>query len=110
MAFMSLGFGMLISALTSKYRDLTFVMTFAVQLWMYITPIVYPLSEVPSQYRLFILINPMTAIVEFFRKAFLGPSALEPIHLAISIITTIICFTLGTILFSRTEKTFMDTV
>ena len=96
--------------MTAKYRDLSFAMGFFVQLWMYLTPIVYPLSEVPNQYRLFILINPMTAVVEFFRKAFFGISILEPVHFAISIITTLICFTIGIILFNRTEKSFMDTV
>ena len=110
MAFMSLGFGILISALTSKYRDLTFVMTFAVQLWMYITPIVYPLTSVPEKYRIIFALNPMTAIVESFRGAFLGVSSIEPIHIIISITTTITVFIIGIIMFYRVEKTFMDTV
>ena len=110
MGILSIGIGLIISSMTAKYRDLTFALGFFVQLWMYLTPIVYPLSEVPNEYRLFILLNPMTAIVEFFRKSFLGISALEPIHYLISIITTIICFILGVILFNRTEKSFMDTV
>jgi lipopolysaccharide transport system permease protein len=110
MAFTSLGFGILISALTSKYRDLTFVMTFAVQLWMYITPIVYPLTSVPEKYRIIIALNPMTAIVESFRGAFLGVSSIEPIHIIISITTTITVFIIGIIMFYRVEKTFMDTV
>ena len=110
MAFTSLGFGILISALTSKYRDLTFAMTFAVQLWMYITPIVYPLTSVPEKFRIFIAINPMTGIVESFRGAFLGVSSVEPIHIIMSVTTTILVFSIGIILFYRVEKSFMDTV
>ena len=110
MAILSVGLGLIISAATAKYRDLTFAMGFLVQLWMYLTPIVYPLSEVPEKYKIFILINPMTAVVESFRFAFLGVSALTLQELIISIIVSIILFILGFIVFSRVEKTFMDTV
>ena len=110
MAVMGLGFGILISSLTTKYRDLTFAMTFVVQLWMYATPVVYPLSIVPGKYRLFAALNPMTSIVECFRAAFLGTSSIEPIHVAMSVTTTLLVFGAGVIMFSRIEKTFMDTV
>ena len=110
MAILGLGFGILISALTTKYRDLTFVMGFAVQLWMYATPVVYPLSIVPEKYRILAVLNPMTSIVESFRGAFLGTSAIEPVHIAISVSITLLVFFAGVIMFSRIEKTFMDTV
>jgi len=110
MAFLGLGFGILISALTTKYRDLTFAMGFGIQLWMYATPIVYPLSVIPHKYRLLVALNPMTSVVECFRGAFLGVSSIEPIHIALSVIITCMVFFTGIILFSRIEKTFMDTV
>ena len=110
MAVLSVGMGLLISSLTAKYRDLTFAMGFLVQLWMYLTPVVYPLSEVPEGLRLIILFNPMTAVVEAFRGAFLGVSSLTPAGLALSIALTLIVFVLGAITFGRVEKNFMDTV
>lgn len=110
MAVLSVGMGLLISALTAKYRDLTFAMGFLVQLWMYLTPIVYPLSEVPDNLRTIILINPMTAVVESFRGAFLGATSLTIGELALSITLTILVFIGGVIVFNRVEKTFMDTV
>jgi lipopolysaccharide transport system permease protein len=110
MAVMGLGYGVLISSVTTKYRDLTFAMTFLVQLWMYATPVVYPLSIVPEKYRIFAVMNPMTSIVESFRMAFLGKSSIEPFHIAISVTVTILVFIVGLIMFSRIEKTFMDTV
>ena len=110
MAVLGLGFGILISSLTTKYRDLTFAMGFAVQLWMYATPVVYPLSIVPEKYRMLSAMNPMTSIVESFRAAFLGASAIEPVHIACSVTITLLVFIVGIIMFSRIEKTFMDTV
>ena len=110
MAVLGVGAGMLISALTAKYRDLTFAMSFVVQLWMYLTPIVYPLSQVPDKYRVFILINPMTVVVESFRGAFLGVSSVTLHELAFSIVLTVLIFFAGLIAFTRVEKTFMDTV
>ena len=110
MAISSIGFGMMISALTAKYRDLAFAMSFMIQLWMYLTPIVYPLSQVPEKYRLFILINPMTAVVESFRGAFLGVNSITPQELLFSIFLSILFFISGIVIFSRVERTFMDTV
>ena len=110
MAVMGLGFGILISSLTAKYRDLTFVMTFAIQIWMYATPIVYPLSIVPEKYRILAVLNPMTSVVESFRAAFLGTSSIELVHIVISVTITLLVFIAGVIMFSRIEKTFMDTV
>ena len=110
MAVLSVGVGLIISAATAKYRDLSFAMGFFVQLWMYLTPVVYPLSEVPDRYQIFILINPMTAVVESFRAAFFGASSLMSQELILSIILTILIFLGGIIVFSRVEKTFLDTV
>tara|TARA_B100001964_G_C14224800_1_gene597095 strand:+ start:1379 stop:2230 length:852 start_codon:yes stop_codon:yes gene_type:complete len=110
MALLSLGFGILISSLTTKYRDLTFVMTFGVQLWMFATPIVYPLSIVPENYRFWIALNPMTSVVELFRDVFFQNSSITSLHIFMSIITTIIIFLIGVINFNRMEKNFMDTI
>ena len=110
MAILSLGFGSLISALTAKYRDLTFAMTFFVQIWMYLTPIVYPFSQVPEKYQIYYLINPMVSIVELFRSAFLGTQPIDIEIIVISIFITFIIFILGLLMFNRTEKSFIDTV
>ena len=110
MAVLGLGFGVLISSLTTKYRDLTFAMTFALQIWMYVTPIVYPLSAVPEKYRLLLALNPMCSVVECFRLAFLGSSSIEIIHILVSVCVTVIVFIAGVIMFSRVEKNFIDTV
>ena len=109
-ALLSVGFGMLVSALTAKYRDLTMAMTFMIQLWMYMTPIVYPLSEVPENYRFLILLNPMTAPVEIFREALLGVGSITSQGIYLSVSITVIFFLLGSVLFNRVEKNFMDTV
>ena len=110
MAILSVGMGLIISAITTKYRDLNFAMGFLIQLWMYMTPIVYPLSEVPEKYKIFIVINPMTAVVESFRSIFLGTDFISVTSLLISITITVVVFLLGIIIFNRNEKTFMDTI
>ena len=110
MAILGLGFGILISSLTTKYKDLVFVMSFFVQLWMYATPIVYPLSIIPEKYRLLAAINPMTSVVETFRGAFLGVSTITANHIIVSVAVTIFIFFIGFLLFHRIEKSFMDTV
>lgn len=110
MAVLGLGIGILVSSLTTKYRDLTFAMSFAVQLWMYATPVVYPLSIIPEKYRILVALNPMTSIVESFRGIFFSTSVIEPIHIIISVFITVLVFSAGIIMFSRIEKTFMDTV
>ena len=107
---LSIGVGLIISAATAKYRDLSFAMGFLIQLWMYISPIVYPLSEVPERYKIFILINPMTAVIESFRGSFLGVSSVSFEAILISVITTILLFITGLVIFTRVEKTFMDSV
>jgi lipopolysaccharide transport system permease protein len=110
MASLGLGTGIIFSALTTKYRDLRFLLAFGVQLLMYATPVIYPLSAIPGKYRFFILANPMTPIIETFRYGFLGSGTFDPIHLAYSTAFTAAMLSLGILLFSRIERTFMDTV
>ncbi len=110
MAFLGMGVGLLISALTVKYRDLVFVVGFGVQLWMYATPIVYPISQAPVKWQWFFALNPMASIVETFRHAFLGGGVINISHLLVGLVITMIIFFMGLILFSRAEKNFMDTV
>lgn len=110
LATLGLGFGILIASVTTKYRDLTFAVGFGVQLWMYATPIVYPLSQVPAKWVWLFVLNPMTAIVESFRYAFLGAGAIQAWQLGVSFGMTVVILAIGIVLFSRIEKTFMDTV
>lgn len=110
MAALALGIGIIISSLTTKYRDLRFLIGFGVQLWMYATPVVYPISVVPAQWKWVLILNPMTPIIEIFRHAFLGSGQVDPGQLGISLIITLSLFLIGVVLFSRIEKSVMDTV
>jgi lipopolysaccharide transport system permease protein len=110
MAGMGLGLGIIVSSLTTKYRDLQQLVGFGVQLIMYGTPIIYPLSSIEGAWRWAILANPMTPIVEVFRLAFLGTSSLSPIYLIYSAVFVIIVMFVGTMIFNHVENTFMDTV
>jgi lipopolysaccharide transport system permease protein len=110
MAGFGLGFGILISSLTTRYRDLRYLVTFGVQLWMYLTPVVYPVSSVPEALRPLILANPLTPIVETFRYAFLGSGTLNLLNLLYSFGFMLVILVLGMLLFHRVEATFMDTV
>lgn len=110
MAILGMGFGVLISSLTTKYRDLTFVVGFGVQLWMYATPIVYPLSQVPQNWKYLYTLNPMTSVIQTFRYAFLGAGAVDIWQNAIGFGISIIVLLVGIVLFNRVEKTFMDTI
>ena len=107
---LGLGFGILISSLTTKYRDLNFALGFIVQLWMFATPIVYPLSLIPEKYQLLAALNPMTSIVEIFRGAFLGQSTIDSFQIILSIFLTFFLLIIGLLLFNRVERNFMDTV
>lgn len=110
MALLSLGAGILVSSLTTKYRDLTFVMTFAVQLWMYASSVVIPASSIPEKYLPVYMLNPMASVIEAFRYAFLGKGVVNPTYVIISWAVTLLILFGGIILFSRIEKSFMDTV
>ncbi len=110
MGGLGLGCGIIVSALTTRYRDLTVLVTFGVQLLMYATPVVYPLSAVPEQYRLLVAANPIAPLVETFRYAFLGAGTVSPGHLAYSAAVTLLLLIIGTAMFNHVERTFIDTV
>ena len=110
MAALGLGAGIIVSSLTTRYRDLQVLVGFGVQLLMYATPIVYPLSAVPDKYRWLVLMNPMTSVIEAFRYAFLGNGAFNILYLSYSTGATLLILFLGILLFNHVEKTFMDTV
>ena len=110
LAALALGFGIIISSLTTKYRDLAVLVTFGVQLWMYATPVVYPASQISGKLKTLMMLNPVSPIVETFRYAFLGSGSIPWNYLGISVITTLVVLFAGVVLFSRVEKTFMDTV
>lgn len=107
---LALAFGMIISALTTKYRDLVFLLTFGVQLLMYATPVIYPLSAISSKYAWLIRLNPMTSIVETFRYGFLGSGQVELSGLLYTTVFTIVSLAIGTVIFNKIERGFMDTV
>lgn len=108
---MGLGFGIIVSSMTTKYRDLSMLVGFGVQLWMYITPIVYPLSTLgDGPMKMLLLLNPVTMPVEVFRFALLGQGTIIPEYLAISWAFTLLVAVFGIMIFNRVEKTFMDTV
>lgn len=109
-ALLGLGFGIIFSSLTTKYRDLTILISFGVQLWMYATPIVYPVSAVSDKYKSILMLNPMSSIIETFRYAYLGSGLLPLKELINSAVVTIVVLGIGIIIFSKVEKTFIDTV
>ena len=111
LGLLGLGCGIIISSLTTKYRDLVILIDFGAQLWMYATPIVYPISMMEEGLlRKLILLNPVSASVEFFRYALLGQGSVCPWYLAISWAVTFLVVVLGIMVFNKVEKTFMDTV
>jgi lipopolysaccharide transport system permease protein len=110
MALLGLGLGLIITALTTKYRDLAFLVTFGIQLLMYTTTVIYPLSSAPAKYKTLISLNPMTGIIECFRFAFLGQGQLTWSTIGYSTVFTLVALVLGILIFNKTEKTFVDTV
>ncbi len=113
MGFLGLGFGIIITSMTTKYRDLKFLITFGVQLLMYASPIVFPLSLVSEkypQYKIFLLANPITSIIEAFKYAFLGVGEFNWLYLGYSLSFTVVLLFIGLIVFNKVEKSFMDTV
>ena len=109
-ALHGMSWGLIISSLTTKYRDLKFLISFGVQLLMYATPIIYPLSASPEKYRWILELNPLTPILEAFKYSCMGCGALNWSGLLYSFIFMLVSLFLGVIIFSRQEKTFMDTV
>lgn len=110
MAGLGLGFGLIITAYTTKYRDLVMLLQFGVQLFMYATPVIYPLSTVPDKYHWLSVLNPMTSVIETFKFSFLGRGTFEWHYLAYSFGFMVVLLFLGIAIFNRTEKNFMDTV
>jgi lipopolysaccharide transport system permease protein len=110
MALLGLGLGMIISALTTKYRDLQFLIQFGVTLLMYATPVIYPLSSIPAEYKKWIILNPMTAVIEAFRYGFLGKGDFSIWSLGYTSLVTVIILLVGIVYFNKTERTFIDTV
>ncbi|MBS4062411.1 MAG: ABC transporter permease [Bacteroidetes bacterium] len=109
-AGLSLGFGIIFSSLTTKYKDLTFLLQFIVQLWMYATPVIFPLNSIPADKQWLLVLNPMTAVVETFKYGFIGQGIFSWTHLAYSSGFMIVLLLVGIIVFNKVEKSFMDTV
>jgi lipopolysaccharide transport system permease protein len=110
MAGLGLGFGIIVSSLTTKYRDLRFLVQFGVQLLQYITPVIYPLSSMSPKYQALIRLNPLTSVVEAFRYAYLGSGSINLFQLGYSFAIMLIAIAVGAVIFNRVEATFMDTV
>jgi lipopolysaccharide transport system permease protein len=113
LAGLGLGFGIIISSMTTKYRDLKFLITFAIQLWMYATPVIYPLSVMKGNYEKYIWLiqaNPVTAVMETFKYGFLGQGTFSWLALSYSFIFTIIVLFTGIFIFNRVERSFMDVI
>lgn len=111
LAGFGLGFGMIVSSLTTKYRDLTILFSFIVQLWMYGTPVIYPLSTITNEKLLLAMkLNPITAIVETFKYSTLGAGTFSWYMLGYSFIFMVVVFFIGLVMFNREQRSFMDTV
>lgn len=113
MALLGMGLGLIVSAMTTKYKDLTFLISFGVQLLMYATPIIYPMSvakEKFAEYVYLLELNPMTNLIEAFRYGFLGSGQFSLGGLLYSSVVTFVIFVLGIIIFNKTEKNFIDTI
>ena len=110
MALLGMGFGIIISSLTTKYRDLQVLVSFGVSLWMYATPIVYAASSLSEKAYAILMLNPIAPIIEIMRYGWLGAGTVSLFHWGVSWITTIVVVFVGIIMFNRVEKTFMDTV
>lgn len=113
LAGLSFGFGILISSMTTKYRDLKFLITFAVQLWMYASPVIYPLSVMQGKYEKYVWLlqaNPVTSILETFKYGFLGQGTFSWLSLGYSGIFTVLILFLGILVFNKVEKSFMDVI
>ncbi len=110
MGALGLGLGIIVSAMTTRYRDLRFLVQFGVQLFMYATPVIYPTSSIPERFHWLILANPMAPVIETFRYGFLGAGTVNLLHLSYSFLMTFIILIAGAALFNRVERTFEDTI
>ncbi len=109
-AALSLGVGIWLSALTAKYRDFALLSGFVIQLWMYATPVIYPLSQIPERWRWIAIVNPMAMPVEILKYMFLGQGVIVPAYMAASVGLTVLALVSGVAVFNKVEKTFIDTV
>lgn len=109
-AMLGMGTGLIISSITTKYRDLNILVSFGVSLWMYITPVVYPVSQIPSGLRKIMLLNPVAPIVETYRYAFMGCGAFHWVYWILSLFVTVFVLLVGIVIFNKVEKNFIDTV
>lgn len=109
-AAQGLGFGLIFSSLTTKYRDLVFLLVFGINLWQYATPIIYPVSSIPDKYLWIVNLNPMTSPLELFKIAFLGTSAVDWGNFSYSVCVTIFILFLGILMFNKVQRDFMDTI
>ncbi|MBO4874570.1 MAG: ABC transporter permease [Bacteroidales bacterium] len=109
-AGLALGFGIIFSSMTTKYRDLTFLLQFGVQLWMYATPVIYPLSTMPADKQWIFQLNPMTSIIETFKYGAIGQGTFSWLWLAYSFGFMLLMLFMGIMIFNKVEKDFMDTV
>ncbi|TDH20904.1 ABC transporter permease [Segetibacter sp. 3557_3] len=110
MALLGLGSGLIITAMTTKYRDLAFLVTFGIQLLMYATPVIYPLSSAPEDYRFILSLNPLSGLIETFRYGFLGKGEFYLQAFLYSTIVSLVVFIFGLVIFNKVEKNFVDTV
>lgn len=110
LAVLAMGTGMILASLTAKYRDLQVLVGFGIQLWMYATPVVYPLSGIPEKWQWLIMFNPAAPAVECFRCGWLGNGTISLLHLAVAWGITLVVFLFGLLLFNRTQRNFMDTI
>ncbi|PQJ11648.1 ABC transporter permease [Flavipsychrobacter stenotrophus] len=109
-AMLSLGVGIIITSMTTKYRDLTFLVSFAVQLLMYATPIIYPISTVSAKNQIWLWLNPLTSLFEAFKFAFLGEGVVNFFWLSYSVLFTFVVTFIGILVFNKVEKRFIDSV
>jgi lipopolysaccharide transport system permease protein len=107
---LSLGAGLGLCALTAKYRDFTFLTPFVIQMWMYATPVIYPLSQIPERWRWIAVLNPMTMPTEAIKLMFLGQGVVTPTFITVSLGVTLVLLIVGLMVFNKVEKTFVDTV
>lgn len=109
-AVLGMGCGIIISALTTKYRDLAVLVTFGIQLWMYGSAVIYPVSSLPLQWQNLLMFNPVVPVIEAFRYSFTGRGTFSVLYLVLSTVISVIMLLSGMIIFNKVEKTFMDTV
>jgi len=109
-ALVGMGVGLWLSGITVRYRDVAFALPFAVQVWLYVTPVIYPVTLVPEKYRWLISLNPVTAVIDGFRWAVLGMAFPRPLELGLSIAFAVLAVTCGLFFFRRTERTIVDMI